>query len=71
MYRNHETCLKFLVNEIDSSGSAGNEEQLHDGVIEADEADEEVQVAADEHDQEEDLGLARDAGTAPGLPDLH
>ena len=71
MDRNLETCLKFLVNEIDSSGSAGDEEQLHDGVIEADEADEEVQVAADEHDQEEDLGLARDAGTAPGLPDLH
>merc|ERR1719350_1475309 len=63
--------LKFLVHEIDSSCGAGDEEHLHDGVVEADEAGEEVQVAADEHDQEEDLGLTRDASTASGLPDLH
>ena len=65
------TCLKFLVHEIDGSGGAGDEEHLHDGVVEADEAGEEVKVAADEHHQKEDLGLARDSGTAPSLPDLH
>ena len=60
-----------MVHEIDSSCGAGDEEHLHDSVVEADEAGEQVQVAADEHNQEENLGLARDSGTAARLPDLH
>ena len=59
-----------MVHEIDGSRGAGDEEHLHDGVVEADEAGEEVQVAADEHDQEEDLGLARYSSTTARLPDL-
>ena len=59
-----------MVHEIHGSRGAPDEEELHDGVVETDEAGDEVQVAADEHHQEEDLGLAGDARTAPGLPDL-
>ena len=59
-----------MVHEIHGSRGAPDEEELHDGVVETDEAGHEVQVAADEHDQEEDLGLAGDARTAPGLPYL-
>merc|ERR1719468_1308726 len=34
--------LKFLVHEIDGSGGARDEEHLHDGVVETDEAGEQV-----------------------------
>ena len=60
-----------MVHEIHSSGSAGDEEHLHDGVVEADEAGEKVKIPADKHHQEQDLRLAGDSCAASRLPDLH
>ena len=62
--------LEFQIHQIDSSGSASDEEELHDGVVERDEAGEEVQVPGDEHNQEQDLRFPGYPGTTPGLPDL-
>ena len=62
--------LKFQIHQIDSSSRAADEEDLHDGVVERDEAGEEVQVPRDEHHQEQDLRFTGYSGTAPGLPDL-
>ena len=60
-----------MIHEINCSSSTANEEDLHDSVVETDEAGEQVQVPGDEHHQEQDLGLAGDAGTAASLPYLH
>ena len=62
--------LELEVHEVDGGGGAGDEEHLHDGVVDADEVGDEIQVAGDEHDQEEDLALAGDSRTAPRLPYL-
>ena len=62
--------LELLVDHPDGGGGRAHEEDLHGGVVERDEAGEEVEVAGAEDDQEEDLGLAGDAGAASGLPDL-
>ena len=62
--------LEFHVHEIDSASGATDEEDLHDGVVEGDEAGEEVQVPRHEHHQEQDLRLAGYSCTAPSLPDL-
>ena len=51
--------MKLLfVNEDGSSSRGGDEEDLHEGVVVADEAGDEVQVASDEHQQTQELGLA-------------
>ena len=62
--------LEFQIHQIDSSGSASDEEDLHDGVVERDEAGQEVQVPGDEHNQEQNLRFPGYSGTTPGLPDL-
>jgi len=62
--------LEFEIHEVDGGSRAGDEEDLHAGVVETDEVGHQVQVAGDEHHQEQDLGLAGDSGAAPGLPDL-
>ena len=72
-FREQSLChsdLEFHVHEIDSASGATDEEDLHDGVVEGDEAGEEVQVPRHEHHQEQDLRLAGYSCTAPGLPDL-
>ena len=66
----HRVHLEFHIHQIDSSGSAPDEEDLHDGVVERDEAGEEVQVPGDEHHQEQYLRFPRYARTAASLPYL-
>ena len=60
-----------MIHKIHGSGGTTDEEDLHDGVVEADEAGEEVEVSADKHHQEQDLRLAGDSCAASRLPDLH
>ena len=60
-----------MIHEIDSTSSTTDEEDLHDGVVETDEAGEQVEIPADEHHQEQDLRLAGDSRTTSRLPDLH
>ena len=62
--------LELEVHEVHCGGGAGDEKDLHAGVVETHEVGHQVQVPGHEHHQEEDLALAGDAGTAPGLPDL-
>ena len=50
---------------VDSHRRSADEEYLHQRVVEGYEGEEEVQVAAAEDDEEEDLGLEGDA--AAGL----
>ena len=60
-----------MIHKIHGTGSTTDEEDLHDGVVETDEAGEQVKVPADKHHQEQDLRLARDSCAASRLPDLH
>ena len=62
--------LELEVHEVHCGGGAGDEKDLHAGVIDADEVGHQVQVPGHKHDQEEDLTLAGDTGAAPSLPDL-
>ena len=62
--------FEFEVHEVHSGGRAGDEEDLHGCVVDADEVGDQVQVPGDEDEEEQDLALAGDAGTAPGLPYL-
>ena len=62
--------LKFHIHQIDGPSSAADEENLHDGVVERDEAGDEVEVPRDEDHQEEDLRFPGYSGTASCLPYL-
>lgn len=62
--------LELDIHQVDGGGRGADKEDLHDGVVDGDEVGDEVQVAGHEHNEEEDLRLARDAGTGPGLPYL-
>ena len=44
-----------MIHEIDSTSSTTDEEDLHDGVVETDEAGEQVEIPADKHHQEQDI----------------
>jgi hypothetical protein len=55
---------KLEVDEVDGGAGSRDEEELHDRVVERDVADEEVQVAGQVHQREEDLALPRDACAA-------
>lgn len=62
--------LELHEHHPDGGPGAGDEEHLHHGVVHTHKVGDQVQVAGDEHNQEQDLRLAGDAGAAPGLPDL-
>ena len=62
--------FKFEVHEIHGGSRTRDEEDLHDCVVDADEVGDQVQVPGHEHEQEQDLALARDSCTAPRLPNL-
>ena len=53
--------LELGIEEVDCGGRAGDEDDLHDGVVEGDEVGEEVQVPRDEHQSKHDLALSRQA----------
>jgi len=63
--------LKFLVHKVNSTSSTADEEKLHDSIIKADEARDEVQISGDKHHKEQNLRFATDACTASGFPDFH
>ncbi len=62
--------LELDIHQVDGGGGRADEEDLHSGVVDGDEVGKKVQIARHEHHQEEDLRLARDTRTGPGLPDL-
>jgi len=55
-------CLEFEQHEINGSVGGGDEEDLHDGVVDRNEVGQQVQVARREDQRKQDLRLARDAG---------
>ena len=59
-----------FVNENSSSSRGCNKKDLHEGVVIADKVGEEVQVAADEDQQVQELGLAGDNRTTSSFPNL-
>ena len=60
----------MFVNENSSSSRGGDKEDLHECVVIADKVGEEVQVAADEDQQVQELGLAGDNRTTSSFPNL-
>lgn len=62
--------LELEIHEIDGADGGGEEEDFHRGVVEGDEIRDQVQIAGDEDDSEEDLGSARNTGARSGLPNL-
>jgi len=64
------SSLKFLIHQIDGSSGTSNEEHLHGGVVQGDEAGEQVEVPGHKHNQEQDLRLARYSCTTSCFPDL-
>jgi len=63
-------CLKFLIHEINCRGCTPNEKDLHGGVVQGDEAGQEIKISRHKHNQEQDLRLARNSSTTPRFPDL-
>ena len=63
-------CLELEIHEVHGGGSAGDEEDLHGGVVQTDKVGHKVQVPRHEHHQEQDLRLAGDSSAASCLPDL-
>ena len=53
-------------HQVDVGHGGDDEEDLDGGVVEGDEGGEEVDVAGEEDEEEEDLGLAGDAHAGPG-----
>lgn len=53
--------LEFNVHQIDSAQRRREIEDFHERVVERNEVGEQVQVASDEHDGEQDLTLARNS----------
>ena len=60
----------MFVNENSSSSRGCDKEYLQEGVVIADKVGEEVQVAADEDQQVQELGLAGDNRTTSSFPNL-
>ena len=53
--------LELDVHQVDGAARRGEIEDLHDRVVRRDEVSEQVQVACEEDEREEDLTAARDA----------
>ena len=53
--------LEFEQHEIDGSIRGGDEEDLHDGVVNRNEVGQQIQVARREHERKQDLRLAGNA----------
>jgi len=64
------SSLELHIHQINCCSCTSDEEDFHGGVVERDEASEQVEVPSHEHHQEQDLGLSRNSGTASCLPDL-
>lgn len=62
--------LEFDVDEIDGADRRRQVEDLHDRVVDGDEVREQVKVAGDEDQGEQDLTATRDTGTRSRLPYL-
>ena len=60
--------FEFEIHQIDCPGRAANEEKLHDGVVEADEVCQQVEISGDEHHQKQSLAFTRDSGTWTSFP---
>ena len=60
--------FEFEIHQIDGSSGAGDEEKLHDGVVDADEVGDQVQVSRHEHYEKQSLALTRDSGTGTSFP---
>ena len=63
-------CFELYEHQVDCPSCAGNEKHLHRCVVDTDKVGDKVQISGDEHDEEEDLALAGDAGAGAGLPYL-
>lgn len=61
-------CLELHPHEVHGSNRSGEEEDLHDGVVEGIETGEKIQVSGEEGDGEEDLGPSGDSFTTARLP---
>ena len=70
MMVDNQVAKLLFINEKSCQGCSRNEEYLHEGVVDADKVGHEVQVATDEHQQKQKLGLAGDDGAASCFPDL-
>jgi len=62
--------FELYEHQVDCPSSAGNEKDLHRGVVDTDKVGDKVKISGDEHDEEEDLALAGDAGAGASLPYL-
>jgi len=62
--------FELYEHQVDCPSCAGNEKYLHCGVVDTDKVGDKVEISGDEHDEEEDLALARDAGAGASLPYL-
>ena len=50
-------------HEVDGGGGGANEDDLHDGVVDADEVPEDVDIASEEDQEVQFLGFQTDTGT--------
>jgi len=48
-------CLKFHIHQIDCRSCTPNEEDLHGGVVQGDEAGQEIEISRHKHNQEQNL----------------
>ena len=63
-------CFELYEHQVDCPRCTGNEKYLHRGVVDTDKVGDKIKISGDEHDEEEDLALAGDAGAGAGLPYL-
>jgi len=62
--------FKLLVYHPYGRGGRSDEEDFHCGVVEGDEAGEEIEITGAKDDEEENLCLPGNSSTAARLPDL-
>ena len=55
--------FEFEIHQIDGPSGAADEEELHNGVVEADEVGQQVQISRHENNEKQSLALARDSST--------
>jgi len=62
--------FEFHEHQVDSASCAGDEENLHCCVVDANKVGDEVEISGNKHNEEENLTLAGDSCTGASLPYL-